>query len=221
VFSPLEISGKISACENIVVSMMLTGSPVSGPSRSSAGSSATPRPASSVSNGGEKTLCGACGAIHRTFYDHKVRLVRDLPCGDTRVYLEIPVRRVLCKRCGKVKRERLEFLFRQPLLHEAVRLLRWPAMPRFQHPGRCQGSVHGPAHGQGTGEAVHAGVPGSVPPSRRSPFPKSVPAPPRKSALTRFPIRITVFMERLLLCVVCGWLCFHFATPGAASSNIN
>jgi hypothetical protein len=26
------------------------------------------------------------------------------------VYLEIPIRRVLCKRCGKVKRESLEFL---------------------------------------------------------------------------------------------------------------
>jgi hypothetical protein len=39
-------------------------------------------------------VCGACGTIHRTFYDHKVRLVRDLSCGDTRAYLEIPARRV-------------------------------------------------------------------------------------------------------------------------------
>ncbi|MBI5575380.1 MAG: transposase family protein [Deltaproteobacteria bacterium] len=33
-----------------------------------------------------------------SFYDHNVRRVRDLPCGDTRVYLEIPIRRVLCRR---------------------------------------------------------------------------------------------------------------------------
>jgi transposase len=36
--------------------------------------------------------------------------VRDLSCGDTRIFLELDVRRVLCKPCGKVKREQLEFL---------------------------------------------------------------------------------------------------------------
>jgi transposase len=41
--------------------------------------------------------------------------VRDLSCGDTRVYLDIEVRRVLCRRCGKVKREQLEFLGPNPL----------------------------------------------------------------------------------------------------------
>jgi transposase len=40
--------------------------------------------------------------------------VRDLSCGDTRVYLEVEVRRVLCRRCGKVKRERLDFLADNP-----------------------------------------------------------------------------------------------------------
>ena len=30
------------------------------------------------------------------------------------MYLEIPIRRVLCKRCGKVKRESLEFLSDNP-----------------------------------------------------------------------------------------------------------
>ena len=29
------------------------------------------------------------------------------------------------------------------------------------------------------------------------------------------------FMERPLSCVVCGWSCFHFATPRAASSNFS
>jgi len=41
-------------------------------------------------------------------------LVRDLSCGDTRVHLQIPIRRVLCKRCGKGKRESLSFLSDNP-----------------------------------------------------------------------------------------------------------
>lgn len=43
-----------------------------------------------------------------------MRQIRDLSCGDTRVYLEIEVRRVLCRNCGKVKREGLEFLADNP-----------------------------------------------------------------------------------------------------------
>jgi transposase len=43
-----------------------------------------------------------------------VRQIRDLSCGDTRVYLEFEVRRVFCRSCGKVKRERLEFLADNP-----------------------------------------------------------------------------------------------------------
>jgi transposase len=49
------------------------------------------------------------------WYDRKVRRVRDLSCGDTRIYLELEVRRVACGGCGKVKRERLEFLADNPL----------------------------------------------------------------------------------------------------------
>ena len=49
------------------------------------------------------------------WYDRKVRRVRDLSCGDTRIYLELEVRRVDCHRCGKVKRERLDFLADNPL----------------------------------------------------------------------------------------------------------
>lgn len=41
--------------------------------------------------------------------------MRDLSCGDTRVYLEFEVRRVACRGCGRVKRERLEFLADNPL----------------------------------------------------------------------------------------------------------
>ena len=48
------------------------------------------------------------------WYDRKVRQVRDLSCGDTRIYLELEVRRIDCRYCGQVKRERLDFLADNP-----------------------------------------------------------------------------------------------------------
>jgi transposase len=52
--------------------------------------------------------------VHSGWYDRKPRRVRDLSCGDTRVYLEFDIRRVQCRSCGKVKRERLDFLADNP-----------------------------------------------------------------------------------------------------------
>ena len=49
------------------------------------------------------------------WYDRKLRRVRDLSCGDTRIFLELEVRRLHCRHCGKVKRERLDFLADNPL----------------------------------------------------------------------------------------------------------
>ena len=49
------------------------------------------------------------------WYDRKVRRVRDLSCGDTRIFLELEVRRLDCRHCGKVKSERLDFLADNPL----------------------------------------------------------------------------------------------------------
>src|SRR2546428_3995359 len=49
------------------------------------------------------------------WYDRKVRRVRDLSCGDTRIFLELEVRRLDCRNCGKVKRERLDFMADNPL----------------------------------------------------------------------------------------------------------
>jgi transposase len=40
--------------------------------------------------------------------------VRDLSCGDKRVYLELEIRRVACRSCGKVKREKLDWLSDNP-----------------------------------------------------------------------------------------------------------
>jgi transposase len=51
-----------------------------------------------------------CGRVQAGWYDRRLRRVRDLPCGAWRIYLELEVRRLLCRSCGQVKRERLEFL---------------------------------------------------------------------------------------------------------------
>lgn len=53
--------------------------------------------------------------MHRSWYDRKRRRIRDLSCGDTRVYLEYELRRVACRHCGKVKREGLDWLADNPL----------------------------------------------------------------------------------------------------------
>ena len=44
------------------------------------------------------------------WYDRTRRRARDLACGPYRMYLDFEVRRVLCRTCGKVRRERLSFL---------------------------------------------------------------------------------------------------------------
>ena len=62
----------------------------------------------------KKTVCKECGRAHFRWYDRTTRRVRDLSSGNTRIYLEFEVRRVLCRCCGKVKRERLDFLADNP-----------------------------------------------------------------------------------------------------------
>jgi len=67
-----------------------------------------------IAEDSKKTLCGQCGTSHRSYYDKKVRKIRDLSCGDARIYLEVEVRRVECRVCGKVKREKLDWLADNP-----------------------------------------------------------------------------------------------------------
>ena len=52
--------------------------------------------------------------MHSGWYDRRVRQVRDLSCGDMRIYLEVEVRRVRCRSCAGVKREQLAFLADNP-----------------------------------------------------------------------------------------------------------
>ena len=73
-----------------------------------------PRPHHHAHPAVKKTACGTCDRGQRGWYDRKQRRVRDLACGDVRIYLEVEVRRVACRRCGKVKQERLAFLADNP-----------------------------------------------------------------------------------------------------------
>jgi transposase len=52
--------------------------------------------------------------VHWSWYDQRVRQVRDLSCGVWHIYLEMEVRRVACLSCGHVRRERLSFLADNP-----------------------------------------------------------------------------------------------------------
>ncbi|MBI4668781.1 MAG: transposase family protein [Elusimicrobia bacterium] len=59
-------------------------------------------------------MCGVCSCVHQVWYDRRLRRVRDLACGENRIYLEIEIRRIDCKRCGKVKQEKLDWLADNP-----------------------------------------------------------------------------------------------------------
>jgi transposase len=60
-------------------------------------------------------VCGVCGEVQFRHYDKRPRQVRDLSCGDRRVYLAYEGRRVECSRCQAVKNERLDWLADNPL----------------------------------------------------------------------------------------------------------
>lgn len=44
--------------------------------------------------------------------------MRDLPCGEKQICLAVEIRRVMCKKCGKVKQERLDWLTKNGLVTE-------------------------------------------------------------------------------------------------------
>ncbi len=62
----------------------------------------------------KKTLCGSSGRVHSGWHDRRMRRVRDLSCGGMRIFPEVEVRRVQCRSCARVKRERPEFLADNP-----------------------------------------------------------------------------------------------------------
>jgi len=52
--------------------------------------------------------------MYESWYDKRPKLVRDLPCGDSRIYLEIDMRRVDCSKCERVVQEELDWLAKSP-----------------------------------------------------------------------------------------------------------
>lgn len=52
--------------------------------------------------------------LHHTWYDRRTHRVRDLSAGPYRIYLDLELRRVACRRCRTVKQERLDVLADNP-----------------------------------------------------------------------------------------------------------
>jgi Helix-turn-helix domain of transposase family ISL3 len=65
---------------------------------------------SCASNGAQKTVWGCSGLVRSGWHDRRLRRVRDLSSVEFRIVPELEVRRVACRSCGTVKRERLDFL---------------------------------------------------------------------------------------------------------------
>jgi len=55
-------------------------------------------------------VCGCCGTICKSWYDHRLKQVRDLDCGPYAIVLRFEQRRVDCPVCKGVRTERLTFL---------------------------------------------------------------------------------------------------------------
>jgi hypothetical protein len=158
VFSPPNNSGMISSCENTAASMTPIGFRASIRIQPSEGSSATPRPASSVLRGGGKD------SLRRLRHGSPELLRSQGPPRSgslLRRHAGVPEDRGSAGAVPKVREGEAGVSgvpLRQPLLHEAVLLLRGPTMPLLQRQGHRQGTASRLAHGQGAGEAVHAGA---------------------------------------------------------------
>ncbi len=91
------------------------------------------------------------------WYDRKTRRVRDLSCGDTRVFLEFEIRRLACRDCGKVKRERLDFLadnpfYTQRFSHYVGRRCRQATIKDIAHLGKALDAVRKSEYARLSGE---------------------------------------------------------------------
>ena len=89
----------------------------------------------------KKRSAAAVGESHSGWYDRRTRRVRDLSCGDTRIYLEFEVRRVQCRALRQGEARAAGVSGRQPVLYQALCLLRGPALPVGDDQGRGQGAA--------------------------------------------------------------------------------
>ena len=74
----------------------------------------------------------------------------------TRIYLEVEVRRVACRSCGAVKRERLDWLADNPFYTKRFAFFVGRRCRDSHDQGSGRGTAPRLAGGQGAGEAVHA-----------------------------------------------------------------
>src|SRR5438128_2145050 len=125
------------------------------PRRRSSASSATRRPASCLSSGGQKN------GLWRV-WPRPARLVRPQGAADPRSLLwrhaRLPRRRSPARGLPGVRRGEAgtaRVPRRQPVLHEALWLLRRPALPGLLDPRGGQGAAARLAKRQGHGDAVH------------------------------------------------------------------
>ena len=63
-----------------------------------------------VSSALKKTVCGCCRQVRNGWYDRRIRQVHYPSSAGFRIFLEFVLRRVACRHCGTVKRERPDFL---------------------------------------------------------------------------------------------------------------
>ena len=104
----------------------------------------------------KKRHAGCCGRVQMGWYDRKVRRVRDLSCGDTRIIRASgsAASRVPPLRQGEAGAARLSG--GQPALHQALCLFCRSTLPAGDDQGRGEGTGARLAHGQGAGNAIHA-----------------------------------------------------------------
>lgn len=80
-----------------------------------------------------------------------------------RTFLRFEGRRVACRRCRRVKTERLEWLAENPPRPPPVRGPRGPTVSRNDHQAGGDATAPDLESGQGSGEAVHAALPARSP----------------------------------------------------------
>ncbi|MSQ94448.1 MAG: transposase family protein, partial [Gemmataceae bacterium] len=95
--APFRNSVTMSAWQKSSACSTSTASPASSLSPLSEGYLGIIAPSSSGCDGvKKKTVCGVCGEVQFRHYDKRPRQVRDLSCGDRRVYLVYEGRRIDC-----------------------------------------------------------------------------------------------------------------------------
>ena len=146
-----------SSCKNINAFGTHTAFPASPRSTPGPVSLGIPEPGSFASSAGEKNSLRCLWPPSSHLLRPEDPQIRDLPCADQRIYLEVEIRRVSCRRCGKVKQERLDWLADYPFCTKRFAFYVGRRCRDSTYSGCGQRVSPGLADGQGLGDAVYAG----------------------------------------------------------------